>query len=58
MILLDVLAAYAVAGTAIAVAFVVFGLSRVLPEASITAGARILLLPGAIALWLESKRTK
>jgi hypothetical protein len=51
MILLDVLCAYAIAGTAIAVAFLVFGASRVLPQTSMTPGARILLLPGAIALW-------
>jgi hypothetical protein len=51
MILLDLLAAYAIAGAAIAVAFVLFGVSRVLPHAAMTPGARILLLPGAIALW-------
>jgi hypothetical protein len=51
MILLEAFAAYAVAGTGIAVAFVVFGVSRVLPNVSITPGARLLLLPGAIAFW-------
>lgn len=51
MILVDALAAYAIAGIVVAVAFVVFGLPRVLPHASITLGARALLLPGAVALW-------
>jgi hypothetical protein len=52
MIVLIVLAVYAAAGLAVAAAFVVFGVSRVLPEqASVTAGARILIFPGAAALW-------
>ena len=35
-----------------AVAFLVFGVTRVLPEpAPVTLGARILLFPGAAALW-------
>jgi hypothetical protein len=52
MIVLIVLAVYAAAGLAVAAAFVVFGVSRVLPEpAPVTAGARILIFPGAVALW-------
>ena len=44
------LALYAAAG--FAVAFLVFGVTRVLPEpAPVTLGARILLFPGAAALW-------
>jgi hypothetical protein len=65
MILLEFLAAYAVAGTAIAVAFVVFGVQQVLPHVSVTPGARLLLLPGAVALWplvlrrwLKSRRNR
>jgi len=46
------LAIYAAAGVAVGLAFVVFGVSRVLPEpAPVTVGARILLFPGAAALW-------
>ena len=52
MIVLFGLALYAVAGVAVAAAFVMFGVTRVLPEpATVTIGARILLLPGAAALW-------
>ena len=51
MILLDALAAYAVTGTVVAIAFLVFGVSRVLPHVSVTSGAKFLLLPGAVALW-------
>ena len=51
MILYEVLAAYAATGTVVAVAFVVFGVSRVLPHVSVTPGARLLLLPVAIAFW-------
>jgi hypothetical protein len=51
MILLEALAAYAVIGSLVAVLFVVFGISRVMPRASVTPGARLLLLPGAVALW-------
>jgi len=52
MIVLTVLALYAAAGVAIGLAFVAFGVTRVLPEpAPVTLGARILLLPGAAALW-------
>lgn len=52
MIVLIALALYAAAGVAVAAAFVVFGVTRVLPEpAPVTVGARILILPGAAALW-------
>jgi hypothetical protein len=46
------LAFYAVIGVVTAVLFVSFGVARVLPHAAtVTAGARILFLPGAAALW-------
>lgn len=46
------LALYAAAGVAVAAAFVVFGVTRVLPEpVPVTVGARILIFPGAAALW-------
>jgi hypothetical protein len=52
MIVLIGLALYAAAGVAIGVAFVLFGVTRVLAEpAPVTIGARILLFPGAAALW-------
>ena len=52
MILLYGLALYAFLGIVTGVAFVTFGVSQVLPHAAtMTAGARILLLPGAAALW-------
>jgi hypothetical protein len=52
MIVLMVLALYAAAGVAIGIAFVAFGVTRVLPEPMpVTIGARILLFPGAAALW-------
>jgi hypothetical protein len=52
MIILIGLAFYAAAGIAIGAAFVTFGVTRVLPEpAPVTIGARILLFPGAAALW-------
>ena len=52
MILLDALVAYAVAGVVTAIAFVVFGIARVLPaDTPVTVGARILLVPGAAVLW-------
>jgi hypothetical protein len=52
MILLYGLALYAFVGVITAVAFVTFGVSRVLAQGSaVTTGARILLLPGAAALW-------
>jgi hypothetical protein len=47
-----VLAAYAAAGICTALTFVTIGVERVLPEpVSFTAGARLLLLPGAAVLW-------
>jgi hypothetical protein len=52
MIVLIGLALYAAAGVAIGVAFVLFGVTRVLAEpVAVTIGARILLFPGAAALW-------
>jgi hypothetical protein len=52
MIVLIGLAFYAAAGVAIGIAFVTFGVTRVLPEPTpATIGARILLFPGAAALW-------
>jgi hypothetical protein len=41
---------YVAAGLAVGLAFVLFGVTRVQP-AAVTVGARILLLPGATALW-------
>jgi hypothetical protein len=52
MIVLIGVALYAAAGVAIGIAFVASGVTRVLPEpAPVTVGARILLFPGAAALW-------
>jgi hypothetical protein len=52
MIVLLALALYAATGVAIATAFLVFGVTRVLPEpVPVTLGARIMLFPGAAALW-------
>jgi hypothetical protein len=52
MIVLIGLALYAAAGVAVAAAFVAFGVTRALPEAvPVSAGARILIFPGAAALW-------
>jgi hypothetical protein len=52
MIVLIGLALYAAVGVAIAAWFLVFGVTRVLPEsAPVTLGARIVLFPGAAALW-------
>jgi hypothetical protein len=49
---LDLLALYAVVGAVTALAFVTFGLARVLPPGTpVTVGARVLLLPGATLLW-------
>jgi len=45
-----VLVAYAVTGLCVALGFVTFGLQRVV-SASYTLGARILIVPGAFALW-------
>jgi len=48
--LLNALALYAAIGVVTALAFVAFGVTRVQP-ASVSLGARILILPGAAALW-------
>jgi hypothetical protein len=48
--LLNALGLYAAIGIATALAFVSFGITRVQP-APVSLGARILLLPGAAALW-------
>lgn len=46
------LAIYAAVGIVAALAFVVGGVSKVLPEPmALTFGARLLLLPGAFLLW-------
>ena len=52
MVLIDLLALYAIAGAATALAFVTFGIARVLPAGTpVTLGARLLLWPGAALLW-------
>ena len=51
MILLGIILAYGIVGIAVAGAFFARGVTVTMPEASLTLGARILLLPGAIALW-------
>jgi len=48
--LLNALALYAAIGLVTAVAFVAFGVTRVQP-APMSLGARMLILPGAAALW-------
>jgi hypothetical protein len=51
-LLLGGLGLYVATGLVTAVAFVTFGVTRVLPQPMpVTVGARILLLPGAAALW-------
>jgi hypothetical protein len=51
-VVIAVVAAYIAAGIVTALIFVLFGVSRVPPRpASVTSGARILLFPGAVALW-------
>jgi hypothetical protein len=50
-ILLEILAGYVGAGGAIGLAFVAFGIAQVMPQATLTPGARLILLPGAVALW-------
>ena len=47
---LNMLALYAAVGVVTALAFVAVGVTRVQP-APVTLGARILILPGAAALW-------
>ena len=52
MIVLVALGLYAAMGVAIAAAFLVFGVTRVLPEpVPVTLGARIMLFPATAALW-------
>lgn len=52
MILLEALAAYVVAGAVIALAFLTFGITRVLgPGASASLAARCLWFPGAVVFW-------
>jgi hypothetical protein len=52
MIVLIGLAFYAAAGVAIGGAFVLFGITRALGEPMpVTLGARVLIFPGAAALW-------
>jgi sorbitol-specific phosphotransferase system component IIBC len=52
MIVLQAIALYAVAGFAIAISFLAFGVTRVLAtHSTVTLGARIVLLPRAVALW-------
>lgn len=48
--LFNALAVYAAVGAVTGLAFVVFGVTRVQP-APVSPGARILILPGAAALW-------
>lgn len=52
MLLVEVVALYVLAGLVTAVAFVIFGVTRVLADPMpVSVGARILLLPGAVLLW-------
>jgi hypothetical protein len=52
VVVLDLLALYALAGAVTALAFVTFGIARVLPAGTpVTLGARVLLVPGAAILW-------
>lgn len=51
-VLLGVLAVYGAAGIATAVPFALFGVRRALAGAGkVTLGARLLLVPAAVALW-------
>jgi len=50
MILFGALVVYLAVGLLTAIAFVASGVTRVQP-APVTIGARILLIPGAVALW-------
>jgi len=51
-VVLGVFVAYAAIGLAAALAFVTFGVVRVLPQpVPVSLGARILLIPAAAALW-------
>ena len=49
-IVINALALYAMCGIALGLAFVSAGITRVQP-APVSLGARILILPGAMALW-------
>jgi len=49
-IFLNLLALYAAIGIVTALAFAAFGVTRVQP-APVSLGARLLILPGAAALW-------
>jgi len=52
VILIDLLAIYVIVGAVTALAFVTFGIARVLPAGTpVTLGARVLLMPGAALLW-------
>jgi len=52
VIILDVLVLYVFVGGVTALAFVTFGIARVLPAGTpVTLGARVLLVPGAALLW-------
>ena len=52
MVLIDLVALYVIVGAVTALAFVTFGIARVLPAGTpVTLGARVLLVPGATLLW-------
>jgi hypothetical protein len=52
MIVLLAVTFYSAAGIVIAASFLAFGVTCVLPApAAVTLGARIMLFPGAVALW-------
>jgi hypothetical protein len=52
VVLIYLLALYVIVGAVTALAFVTFGIVRVLPAGTpVTLGARVLLLPGAALLW-------
>src|SRR5262249_20691003 len=51
-VILLIVEIYAAVGVVVALAFVAFGIARVLPDPMpVTPGARILVVPGAFALW-------
>lgn len=50
MMLLYALELYVIAGLAVSLAFVIFGVTRV-AHMPATVGARVLIFPGAAALW-------
>jgi hypothetical protein len=52
VVLIDLVGLYVVVGAVTALAFVTFGIARVLPAGTpVTLGARVLLWPGAALLW-------